>query len=315
MAKKRNIPVVNSELFVRDYFNHANIKQHGINLNTITPREQTCYFYISKLENAAKYINFPLEAMKTTFYEVVFLTKGQCIVTDNLNDLSVSGGQMRFVAPGKIVSVKEPSADIEGYYIQFDQAFIDTYSGAINVLQAFPFFDLDAIPIISLNPDQTAFFAFILHKIQLDFTQNYQQLKPVICQYIISILKECNVFYEKIQQENKQLTSADKIAQEFTRLAYKHYLSKRSLIDYAELLNITPKHLTKCVKQATGNTPTEFIYRMLILEIKVLLKETTLSVSEIAYQLSFEDTAYFNRFFKLHAGVTPAVFRKISIAG
>ena len=312
MAKKRNIPVINSELFVKNYFNHANIKQHGISLNSITPREQTCYFYISTLKGAIQYIKFPLETMKTTFYEVLFLTQGQCTVTDNLNELSVSEGQMRFVAPGKIISVKEPSADIEGYYLQFDQAFMDTYSGLANVLHGFPFFDLDAIPVISLSTEQTSFFAFLLHKIKLDFSQNYSQLKPAICQYIIAILSECKVFYEKVQQENKHLTSADKIAQEFTRLVYKYYLTKRSLTEYAELLNITPKHLTKCVKQATGYTPMEFIYRMLILEIKILLKESSLSVAEIAYQLSFEDAAYFNRFFKLHAGVTPAVFRKKS---
>ena len=48
---------------------------------------------------------------------------------------------------------------------------------------------------------------------------------------------------------------------------------------------------------------------MLALESKVLLKETTQSVAEIAYQLSFEDVAYFNRFFKLHIGYTPLSFR------
>lgn len=52
-----------------------------------------------------------------------------------------------------------------------------------------------------------------------------------------------------------------------------------------------------------------FIQKMLVLEAKVLLKETTQSVAEIAYQLSFEDAAYFNRFFKQNAGVTPISFR------
>ena len=82
------------------------------------------------------------------------------------------------------------------------------------------------------------------------------------------------------------------------------------MVEYAELLNITPKHLTRSIKQSTGNTPMDFIQKMLILEAKVLLKETNHSVSEIAYQLSFEDTAYFNRFFKQHTGIAPASFRK-----
>jgi AraC family transcriptional regulator, transcriptional activator of pobA len=42
----------------------------------------------------------------------------------------------------------------------------------------------------------------------------------------------------------------------------------------------------------------------------VLLRETTLTVSEIAYQLSFDDAAHFGRFFKQHTGSTPASFRK-----
>jgi AraC family transcriptional regulator, transcriptional activator of pobA len=55
----------------------------------------------------------------------------------------------------------------------------------------------------------------------------------------------------------------------------------------------------------------DFIQKMLVLEAKVLLKETSQSVAEIAYQLSFEDAAYFNRFFKQHTGVAPASFRNI----
>jgi AraC family transcriptional regulator, transcriptional activator of pobA len=53
-----------------------------------------------------------------------------------------------------------------------------------------------------------------------------------------------------------------------------------------------------------------FIHKMLILEAKIMLKDTTLSVLEIACQLSFEDAAYFNHFFKQHKNMTPATFRR-----
>ncbi|NJO87923.1 MAG: AraC family transcriptional regulator [Chloroflexia bacterium] len=76
------------------------------------------------------------------------------------------------------------------------------------------------------------------------------------------------------------------------------------------MLHITPKHLTKCVKQSTNQTPTDFIFQMLMLEAKVLLKETNLTISEIAFSLSFDDDAYFNRFFKNIAGITPNNYRK-----
>jgi AraC family transcriptional regulator, transcriptional activator of pobA len=307
--KNKTIPIVNPQLFVKDYFDHALMKEDGFNINNITPKEQSCFFVIAAIETGTKYINFPVESIKTTFYEIIFVTNGYCIVSDNLNEITQTKGQIRFVAPGKISSIKELSDDIEGFYCLFDQSFVDTYSGVPNLLNNFTFFDLDALPVISLSENLGTFFSIIFNKIKQDFAENFNLLKPVICQYLISILKECNFYYEKISQENSTLTSADRIGQRFLQLVNKHYLSKRTLTEYADLLNITTKHLTKCVKASTGETPMDFIYKMLVIEAKILLKETTLSVSEISYQLSFEDAGHFGRFFKLHTGNTPIEFR------
>lgn len=306
---RKNIPIINPQLFVKDYFDHALMKEDGFNINDLLPEEQNCFFLISVIGDGTKYLNFPVESIKTTYYEVIFITNGYSVVTDNLNKLTQTKGQIRFVSPGKICSIQELSNDIEGYYCLFDQAFIDTYSGVANLLNEFSFFDLDSLPIIRLTDQQTKFFTLIFNKLKQDFTENYNGIKSIVCQYLVAMFKECNLYYEKISQENQKMTSADRIGQSFLRLVNKYYLSKRTLIEYADLLNITPKHLTKCVKQATSETPMDFIYKMLILEAKVLLRETTLTVSEIAYQLSFDDANHFGRFFKQHSGNTPIEFR------
>jgi AraC family transcriptional regulator, transcriptional activator of pobA len=305
----KNIPIINPQLFVKDYFDHALMKEDGFNINNIMPKEQSCFFIISDIEAGNKYLNFPVENIKTTYYEMIFITNGYSVVTDNLNEITQTKGQIRFVAPGKINSIQELSNDIEGYYCLFDQAFIDTYSGVANILNEFAFFDLDSLPVLSLSDQQAHFFSIILDKIKQDFSENYNSTKSIICHYLVAIFKECRLYYEKIVQENKKMTSADRIGQGFLRLVNKHYLSKRTLIEYADLLNVTPKHLSKSVKQAMGETPMDFIYKMLILEAKVLLKETSSTVSEIAYQLSFDDSAHFGRFFKQHTGNTPVEFR------
>lgn len=310
MKKSKSIPVVNPQLFVKNYFNHTLMEKDGYNINTVLPKDHTNFFLIASIEAQKKYINFPKESIKSTSYQFIFLTKGSCVVTDNLMELKLGSNQIWFVGPGKINSTQELSKDIEGFVCLFDQAFMDAHSGISNVINSFAFFDLDAFPVISLTEQQSGFFSYILQKVKQDFTENYTLVKPVICQYILSIFKECNLYYEKISIESKKLTSSDRIAQKFLRLVNKYYLSKRTLTDYASLLNVTPKHLTKCVKQATGETPMDFIYKMLILEAKVLLRETTLTVSEIAYQLSFEDAAHFGRFFKQHTTSTPASFRR-----
>jgi AraC family transcriptional regulator, transcriptional activator of pobA len=305
----KKIPILDPQLFVKDYFDHSLMKQDNFNVDLITTKAQNCFFVIASIEAGRKYINFPKESIKTNFYEIIFVTNGFNIATDNLNEVRIEKNQIRFIAPGKITSIKELSEDIEGFYILFDQSFIDTFSGVSNLLNSFRYFDLDALSTFSLTDVQADFFKIVLSKIKIDFNTNYEASKQIICQYLVSILKECNQHYEKINLENKKLNSAERITQEYIRLVNKYYLSKRTLTEYAELLNITTKHLTKCVKQASGETPTDFIQKMLVLEAKVLLKETSHSVAEIAYQLSFDDAAYFNRFFKQHTGVAPASFR------
>jgi AraC family transcriptional regulator, transcriptional activator of pobA len=310
MKKKNNIPLIDPITFEKNYFNHDLIESDGFDGRAIMVKEANCVFVISRMEIGMKYINFPKESMKMTYYELMFVTDGYCVVTDNLNEFTHNKQQIRFSSPGKINSVKELSPNLKGFYCLFDKAFVDTYGGVPNLLNTFPFFDLDAISLINLSESQFDFFSMVLNKINQDFSQNFDTSKTTICSYLIAILKECSLLYEKVLQENKILTSADRISNDFLRLMNKYYLSKRTLTEYADLLNITAKHLTKSVKTSTGETPMSFIQKMLILEAKILLKDTTLSVLEIAYQLSFEDAAYFNRFFKQHTAMTPATFRK-----
>jgi AraC family transcriptional regulator, transcriptional activator of pobA len=308
--KKKKIPLINPQIFSKDYFNHTLMKADGFDGNIMTTNEQNCFFVICPMETGMKYINFPKESMKLTYYELVFITSGHCVVTDNLNEIKQDKSQIRFSAPGKIISIKELSPNLNGFYCFFDKTFIDTYFGISNLLNTFTFFDLDAISLINLAKHQSDFFSIVFHKMHQDFLQNYEEAKTTICSYLISILKECNLIYQKKLQENRNITSAERITQDFLRLKNKYYLTKRNLTAYAELLNITTKHLTKSVKFATGETPINFINKMLILEAKISLRNTLLSVAEIAYELNFKDVAYFNRFFKLHTGVTPTTFRK-----
>jgi len=63
-------------------------------------------------------------------------------------------------------------------------------------------------------------------------------------------------------------------------------------------------------KQITGKTALEQIHEMLVLEAKVLLKQSEMNVSEVADYLKFEGPSYFTRFFKKHTGYTPLDYRK-----
>ena len=78
---------------------------------------------------------------------------------------------------------------------------------------------------------------------------------------------------------------------------------------YAQMLFITPNRLNAICKQVAGINATEFIKRRVILEAKRLLTHTTMTVTQIAYELGFEDNSHFGKYFKSIINETPEKFR------
>lgn len=96
----------------------------------------------------------------------------------------------------------------------------------------------------------------------------------------------------------------------FSRLVDIHFREKHSVADYAQLLNIAPKTLSSKFNKMHLENPNEAIKNRILLEAKRLLIYTDLSIKEIAYQLGYEDPAYFNRLFTQKLAQSPAFFRK-----
>jgi AraC-like DNA-binding protein len=88
-----------------------------------------------------------------------------------------------------------------------------------------------------------------------------------------------------------------------------HFIKIRSVAEYASKLAVTPKHLSKIIKEETGKTPSYFIDEMLLMEIKALLRHSELNISEIAWQLDFSDPSHLTTFFKKQQGITPLQYR------
>lgn len=90
-----------------------------------------------------------------------------------------------------------------------------------------------------------------------------------------------------------------------------HVLQLTTAKDYADSLNIHANHLNKVLKEVTGKTTTEIIASRLTQEAKILLKQTTWNVSEIAYCLGFEELSHFSNFFKKQTAYSPLSFREL----
>jgi AraC family transcriptional activator of pobA len=99
------------------------------------------------------------------------------------------------------------------------------------------------------------------------------------------------------------------ITREFRLLLAREYKTLKSPADYAGALHLSAPYLNEAVKDITGFTVSYWIRQEVILEAKRLLFHSTGTVKEIAYQLGYDDHAYFSRLFKKAAGRTPGEFR------
>lgn len=83
-----------------------------------------------------------------------------------------------------------------------------------------------------------------------------------------------------------------------------------SVEELAKALNMSRVHLYKKLSQVTGKSPIEFIRIIRLKRAVQLLRDSQLNVSEIAYQVGFNNPKYFTKYFKDEFGVLPSVYQE-----
>lgn len=96
----------------------------------------------------------------------------------------------------------------------------------------------------------------------------------------------------------------------FVKLVEQNFRHERHVAWYSEQLNVSPKTLLEMVKRVSQRTPNEWLDIYTTLEIRLLLKNTTLSVKEIADKLHFGTQSSLGKFFKEHVGISPSNYRR-----
>ena len=119
-----------------------------------------------------------------------------------------------------------------------------------------------------------------------------------------------NEIYQLQLSTNNKQTRAEKIFYDFIQLLQEHFRYERRVNWYAGQLNITPKYLSESVKQVSKRPPNDWIDRYVIMEIRVLLKNSTMSIKEIAQELHFPNQSFLGKYFKEHVGMSPLKYRK-----
>ena len=116
---------------------------------------------------------------------------------------------------------------------------------------------------------------------------------------------------EEIRQATPQdLTRASQQARLFFDLLGMQRGRIRSVSEVATLMNLTPKYLSRIIKEQTGETPIHFIHQYMMRAITQELRYSSKTAKEIAFQQGFSSLAFFGKFVKQQTGLTPTEYRK-----
>lgn len=248
------------------------------------------------------------------FYEMLFITNGTGFHIIDSNKYKINPPGIFFLSPGQAHKL-ELSRDIEGFIFLFASEFYLLHHSNPNRLLEFPFFfsvEQKNPPLDLRDAGQVEFIKSLFIQGCNEMQQDSGNRDEIIHRILDLLLLLCDKLYpEKNTSINK--TKGHLLVKQFLYLIENNYQNNLRVNDYAELLAITPNHLTQMVRHVTGKTSIELLQDKIVLEIKRLLLYTQLNVTEVAELLHFADQSYFTKFFKKYTGVTPIQYRKNSM--
>lgn len=104
--------------------------------------------------------------------------------------------------------------------------------------------------------------------------------------------------------------AASRLCAAYSKRISEHFHEPLTMADHAAALDVTPTHLTRACKAATGKTASELLTERILYEARHLLTTTKVPAQDIARFLGFGSAAYFTRFMLQHTNETPSKLRK-----
>lgn len=223
-------------------------------------------------------------------YMFIVQTKGYFIWQLDFNTVIMDGPSLCFVTPGQVHRYIEHQ-NCEGWLIFIDNSLIQNqYREIFNTY-------LNTQQVISIIEQDTIF--KLVPLLEEVLSQNLLILQKSLIVSLTSSL--AGMVANQVLQSRKSINTFSKqkhhIIAQFKQLVHDKYKTLKQVKSYASILNITPLYLNEVAKEITGFSASHWINQEIMLESKRLLCYTILDIKRIAYELGYEDHAYFSRFF------------------
>lgn len=266
--------------------------------------------YVETPGNPPSKTPFGNKPMKLQSYVLVVCREGRLDYRLDCNrPLRLNGGDLVFCQQGQIVEFLGAEPDIKVMFIAFSQDII------ISLERFLP--NKDSRLAMSFTP--SAEFMDELHthyrlmKTCIDKTADPFREGIIHSYTYIVLLKLISAYNEWLGGRDSGQASANRqleIYHRFVNLVKDDYRAHRNLEHYASALFISPGHLSRIVKSVSGKTAMAWIRDYVILEAKVMLKSSDLTIAQIGDYLNFPNPSFFSRYFRENTGMPPGLYRR-----
>ena len=242
--------------------------------------------------------------------KILFIPQGNKVKVD-FREFLIATDSLLFINPKVVVKPNEAD-ETGGTLLHFNKDFycIEIHDQEV-ACDGILYNNVFEVPFIELDEDQSADIQKIIRDIQLEMQDedaSTEEMLRILLKLII--LKSTRIWKQKHQLSQQEQQTDVQFLRKFSKLVEQHYKTHHTVADYADMLFLTPKNLSKKIGLLSKDTPNDIIKNRILLESKRLLAHTSITVKEIAYSLNYQDDAYFVRFFTKNAGISPLSFRK-----
>ena len=251
-------------------------------------------------------------------YIIFFLRTGHFKVDLNLHTYDIHADSLLVVAPGNIVKLAEYKEDKVAEANLFFVLVSREFMGATH-------FDFNKVfqdsvrmwnnPCANLGREDLSLAEDYFNLTRKVLLSSQKNKREIVGSLLTSFLYVAINFWtyrpsDSRKAESKPANRLNQIFERFMTLVTEYHTSERGMAFYADKLCLTPKYLSKLVKQASGRSGPDWIDSFVVLEAKNMLKYSDKTIKEIVYALHFPNQSVFYKFFKAHTGMTPSEYRK-----
>jgi len=263
---------------------------------------------VSRLEDVVPCLNGFVPPFRQNAYCIAFMKSGSG--DKRIGDFTFPiKKNTLFVVPTRALnSTVYHSLKCQGYVLFFDinlflkselpQHCIANRKVFKNIIQ--PFVELDELQANTLMT--------IFEKLFIEQQSEGTEKLETMALKILELLMFCDRLFS-----NANLIGAKKtnhpVVDKFNSLLDNNYTNKRSVKEYAEMLNLHPNHLNFLIKKHNGLNAKQMINNKIITESKYLLNNSSFIIKEVASHLGFDDPNNFSTFFHKCTGDSPIAYR------